>query len=97
MLRCRTLVEEPRYAREAIAINPDTRRMDEVLHDVTWALSHDLGVGQETGVDDIWAMPVDASPFGPAVVIYYTFSRDEVHLLSIRKADTLANLEEVVL
>lgn len=83
--RHRTIVESARFSAEAKAIQPDARRMDEIMHGVTWALSNAAEmIGQPTVVSHIRALPTRAWPNAPAMIVYYTVDPDTVTLLSIR-------------
>jgi hypothetical protein len=85
--RHRTIVESARFSAEAKAIQPDARRMDEIMHGVTWALSNVAErIGQPTAVAYIRALPTRVWPNAPAMILYYSYDDDTVTLLSIRLA-----------
>lgn len=87
MAEYRTIIETERYRREKQAISSDERLLDEVLEDATSALAWHPMMGRLTDVEGILAVPVRSTMRIPRLVIYYTYSHDEVQMLSIRRAE----------
>lgn len=80
--RDRTVVEGETFRREKAAIEPNARRMDEILDAITWKLARQPESGIEVS-PGVWATLTVPWPGAPALAIYYAFDRDRVTLLSV--------------
>ncbi len=88
--RYRTICESQRFEGERDALGlPEL--MDEVLKDITEALSRRPMMGQLTRQPGILAVAIDSTPMTPALVLYYGYNEHEVILLSLREADPAAS------
>lgn len=81
----RTVVWEPQFEREFLAIIPDVRRADEFISGVVWNLSRDPEEGvQSSPGSSVWMIFMHEFPNVPALTIYYTFNDECVQLRSVR-------------
>lgn len=80
----RTVIESHNFWAQRNNIEPDVKRMDEILEGVTWVLCRNPRIGQQV-YKDVWAITTTEYPNALLLTIYYTFNQDEVLLLSIRK------------
>ncbi len=82
----RSIIREPRFEREAKAIQPSVRRMDEALEYVENRLSQDPRSGLESKVPGIWIAAVRCPAPGRIVraSIFYTFEPGFVRFQSIK-------------
>lgn len=83
--RLRTVVKQPRFEREADAIQPNVSRMDGALAYVEYQLARDPESGLRTSVPGIFVAPIRV-PTASAIVrasVFYTFMGDYVWLQSI--------------
>jgi len=86
--RHRATRESKRYRREADAIKPDTKRLDQILEGTIWAIERAAEwVGRPTAAPSIRAIPTRSWGDTPALVIYYSYDDEYADLLSIRYAD----------
>lgn len=84
----RGIVREPRFEREAVAIEPNVRRMDEALDYVERQLARWPETGIESSVPGIWVAPTRV-PSGRRIIrvsVFYTFDAQYVRLQSILRA-----------
>jgi hypothetical protein len=79
----RSVVYEERFERELAAISADFERADDLLRGIEWVLSRNPEFGDRLSPDaDIWAIAIP-DVFSLPFVIYYTFSKTHVFMLSI--------------
>ncbi len=81
MANLRTVIRSERFERELSAIEPNVKRADEFLEGAETILSREPELGHRLGNSQVYFIAgwtVDLS-------LYYTFSHDEVILLSICK------------
>lgn len=84
--RQRTVWDTDRFTRERDALGlPEA--MDVILEDITTAISRAPEIGQATQQPGVLAVPIDPTPRVPALVLYYSYTEDDVYLLSLRRAD----------
>ncbi len=84
----RTIIESEGFAREKALIEPDAKRIDQVLLGVTWMLSqHPEHYQRVPGTLRLYMHPTDPFPDAPALRIWYQFDGNEVVLLSIEKSE----------
>jgi len=83
----REILEEAQFASELRAIEKSARRADEFVEGAKWVLSRDPKAGIRMGKGHVWFYPVATSNSLDSVVLYYTFDKDRVYFLSIRKTD----------
>ncbi len=94
----RTVVRQPRFEREAAALQPNVHRMDEALRYVEAQLAREPESGIESSVPGIWVAPVRIPRDGGIVraSIFYTFNDAQVQLQSIRTSPGAAQPAEDV-
>jgi hypothetical protein len=92
----RTLVESEDYARQKALIEPDVRRLDEVLGSTTFKLCQRPSDRRRLvrGTARLYVIPTDPFPGAPALLIAYTFDEHEVTLLWIELAGSNEDAEE---
>ena len=90
----RTIRESTRFTRERDELNPNVRRMDEILEGICWIIVRDPEQGQQTAAEGIRAIPTTHLPGAPALVLYYSWDDTYVDLQSIRYADPEAVADE---
>lgn len=84
----RTLIESEQFKAEKSKINPDIKRLDDMLNSVTWALAqHPEHFEHIPGTQRLYRVNTDPFPDAPPVRIWYTFDDTAVELLSIELAD----------
>lgn len=84
----RDVVREPRFEREAKAIEPNAKRMDEAFEYLDQRLAQDPASGIPCSVPGIWVAPVRV-PGDTGIVrasVFYTFTETHVYYQSIRLA-----------
>jgi len=82
----REIIENPRFVEERNALDPNVRRMDEILRGVCGVLSKNPRLGKETANPRIWAMPTEEYDTAP-LVVYYSFNEQCVWLESLVRAE----------
>jgi hypothetical protein len=82
----RQLIEEHQFLEELRAIVGNARRADEFVDGARWVLQRDPTVGVRIS-KHVWFYPVVVSNSLDAVVLYYTFDKEHVYFLSIRKTE----------
>jgi len=78
----RTIIEGPLYSKQKVIVQPDARRLDEVLEATTWALARapeQFAVVPNTKLHRLVCRP----PNHVAIRIWYTYNDNTVTLLSI--------------
>ncbi len=81
----REIVEEGSFVQARDAINPDVRRMDEIMLNVMDRLARRPEGGQETHGPGIWAVPTRPWPEAPELVVYYRFDDRKVYLMDVEQ------------
>jgi len=79
MANIRTIIKNPRFERELQALEPNVRRADEFLEGVEEILCREPQTGHRLGNSHVYFLPgwtIDLN-------VYYTFTDNEVILLSI--------------
>jgi hypothetical protein len=80
----RTIIESHEYYNNRNSIEPDVKRMDDILSGVVWALSRDPNIGHTTEAKGIYAITTDAyMESDKPLTIYYIFNNEKVILLDI--------------
>lgn len=80
----RTIIESHEYYNNRNRIEPDIKRMDDILFGVIWALSRDPNIGHATESKGIYAITTDAyMESDQPLIIYYIFNHEKVVLLDI--------------
>jgi hypothetical protein len=80
----RTIIESHEYYNSRNSIEPNVKRMDDILSGVVWALSRDPSIGQVTDKNEIYAITTNAyMESDKPLVIYYIFNKENVILLDI--------------
>lgn len=84
----RTIVESEDYAHEKAKVEPDVKRLDEILRGTQFKLCQhpDNPKRLVKGTKRLYVIPTDPFPGAPALLVAYTFSETEVNLLWIELA-----------
>lgn len=84
----REIIESTRFQRHRDELMPDIRQWDEIFRGVDWALQRDPGgVGQQTDVPGVLAIPIMLPAGEPDLVVYYAFNDDAVTLMDVKIAE----------
>jgi len=81
----REIVEEHTFSAELKALGHDARRLDEFIDGAKWVLSRECAAGTRIGSSVVWFYSIAVSKAVDPVVLFYTFDKDHVFFLSIRK------------
>jgi hypothetical protein len=84
-----TIVEDPLFSAQKNAINPDARRMDEVLDGIMWGLGENPREGFPVPGHRLWVIKTDLFPGAPRVRVWYKIDDETqtVRLLSIERVE----------
>lgn len=75
--------EESLYQAQCARIEPDVRRMDEILAGCMWGFAQNPYQGFPISGTRLWLLKTDAFPGAPRLRIWYRFDESIVYLLSI--------------
>lgn len=78
----RTIVEEDQFLHELREISGDIRRGDEFTFGVKWQLSKNPVSGHRVD-KNIWSVKTQNDDIQGRIIVFYTFDKTTVHLLSI--------------
>ncbi len=82
----RNIVESDLYAAQCKEISADTRKMDDILDAVMWALHENAEqFFQVLPNRNLWLVKTDSFPDAPALRIWFSLTPDVVELLSIER------------
>jgi hypothetical protein len=81
----REIVEEHRFVEELRAIVKHARRSDEFIDGVKWVLCREPRAGTRIGKTHVFFLPIADSSVVDPVILFYTYDKDHVYFLSIRK------------
>ena len=80
----RTLIETPEFAAEKQMVEPDAKRLDEMLWIITWALSREPEhYPLVPGTKSLHMVMTDPFPDAPEIRIWYSYDDTRVFLHSI--------------
>lgn len=87
----RGIFEDPLFTSQKNVLQPDTRRMDDILNGVCELLAANAEAFFRIERDkNLWIVKTHATTGGaPRLRIWYTFNKTDVTLLSIEKAEDL--------
>jgi hypothetical protein len=77
------IVEETLYRAQCNRIEPDARRLDEILEGLYWGLGQDPRQGFPIPNTRLWLLKTDAFPNAPRLRIWYSFDTVKVYLRAI--------------
>lgn len=81
----REVVQEHAFNEAALDIYGDTETADEAIYIVIWALQRDAELlAQKTSKSNVWGVKVEATRWGPRVLVFYQFDDRKVYLLDIK-------------
>ncbi len=82
----RTIVEEPLFIQQKKKLRVSVRRLDEVLHGVTWVLCRKPEEFGNIPGTSLYLAKTDSAPDTPALYVWFIFDDDTVRLLMIEEA-----------
>jgi len=77
--------ESKTFVSQKKLIQRNTKRLDEQLRGVYWALAHKPDAFTRHGNTNLWGIKTDPWPEAPKVIIRYKFNDKKVELLGIEK------------
>ena len=82
-----TIVEDELFSAQKRTIEPDVRRIDEILDGITWGLGQNPLEGFPVPGHRLWVIKTDPFPHAPRVRVWYTIDDkgQTVRLLSIER------------